>query len=108
MNLNPTDFEAVKGVMKARDKKADEQLYVVEKQPDGTARIIKNISEVIDPEELSLAIIRNNAIAGQQKVTLMPTQGFNSFSYRSFESQNGERQPERNLGGKVIEIVYKK
>ena len=108
VDIVPTDLEAVKKVIKARDKKVGEQLYVIEKQLDGTSKIIRNISEIIDPDELSLAIVKNNAIAGYQKATLMPTKGFNHFGYRSFKDQNGERQTERSLGGKVTEVVYKK
>ena len=107
LDLNPKDFEVVSKVVKARDKKSGEQLYVVEKQPDGTSKIVRNIYEIIDPDELYLAIVKNNGIAGWSKATLIPTEGYNHFGYRSYEYRDGERLTERTLGGKVTEIIYK-
>ena len=101
--LDFVELEAVKATFKPGGKHGSPR--VIEAQPDNSARIITNISEITDPERLALGIIKD----GKEwtlfkKATLVPTKGFNHFDWKS--QPNGAH--ERSIGGKETEIKYKK
>lgn len=106
VQLDEKSLDRLKATFDKR-KSAAEKIYIVERQPDDAAKIIESISEVTDPENLYLGVVRDKQWVELKKATLLPTEGLNHFDWRNFE-ENGESAHERTLGGKVAEIVYKK
>lgn len=82
------------------------KVYVVERQPDDTATIVRSVDQVRNPGMLYLAISRDGKIAENVPATLFPKVGFNVFDTRHFK-QDGTWMTERHLGNKVTKINYK-
>jgi hypothetical protein len=82
-----------------------EKVYVVERQSDGTPKIIRDVREVTLPSNLYLTITRGNQIIKFNGASLEPTVGANVFDTRHYE-ENGRTMTERHLGNKVTEIIY--
>ena len=99
-------LEKVKAIVSKEDTKSGEAIYIVEGQLDNTVRIIGSIQEVMNPENLYLAIVKDGVFVSNQKVSLIPVEGCNSFSVRNFE-ENGEQFTEKAVGGKITEIIYR-
>jgi hypothetical protein len=107
VNLDSIALKKFEETFKAGDKKAIGKTYIMEMQSDGNFKLIQNISEVTNPDELFLVITKNNLRVEQRRATLIPTVGYNHFDWRN-HAQGGENFHERSLGGKVTEIGYKK
>lgn len=83
----------------------DSKVYVVERQPDDSALIVRDVSQVKNPDSLYLAIVKNGHIVKNNKASLQPAVGYNVFDTRHFV-EGGVEKTERHLGNKVTEIVY--
>jgi hypothetical protein len=91
------------------------KLYVTEKLPDGTGKIIRNRTDIEDEERLTLAVINGNQngrfspenVVMVKRATLQPAVGLNTFDTRHFQ-ENGETLTERHLGNKVVALDYEK
>ncbi len=82
------------------------KVYVLERQQDNTPRIIRDITDVKDPERLYLAVFRNGERCSLlKKASLSPIVGYHVFDSRHFE-KDGQWYTERHLGHKVAEIEY--
>jgi len=101
-------FVKYEETFKPGDKNLRGRMYVLEKQPDNSTRVVENITEVINPDELYLVVMRKGKIESHKKATLIPKEGYNHFDWRNFTDKDGEKAHERSLGGKVTKITYKK
>lgn len=81
------------------------KVYVVERQPDDSALVVRDVAQVKDPARLYLTIVKNGQITENKPVSLVPFEGANTFDTRHFE-ENGQMMTERHLGNKVIRIDY--
>ncbi|HVA10750.1 MAG TPA: hypothetical protein VNG32_01110 [Candidatus Dormibacteraeota bacterium] len=82
-----------------------QKIYVVERQPDDSARIVRDIGQVTNPDEIYLAITEDGQIVKNNKASVAPVVGANVFDTRQFR-QDGQTFTERHLGNKVAEIAY--
>lgn len=82
-----------------------EKVYVLERQKDDTAKIVRNRTSITDPEELYLGIVDDGKIKAKRKATLNPTVGYSVFDTRHYE-EDGQWFTERHLGNKVAQIEY--
>lgn len=87
------------------DRDTKVKVYVVERQPDDTAKIVRDVAEVQDPNNIYLAIVKNGQIIKNNRAVLQPTVGYNVFDTRQFQ-KNGQTMTERHLGNKVTEMIY--
>ena len=85
-----------------------ERVYVLERQPDDTPKIIRDIQEVSDPENLYLGIMKEKEIIRLVKASISPVIGTHPFDSRRFKNDQGEWKSERHLGNEVVEIEYAK
>lgn len=81
------------------------KVYVVERQPDDSALIVRDISQVKDPARLYLTVVIGGQIVNNRPVSITPREGADVFDTRHFE-ENGQMMTERHLGNKVVEISY--
>ncbi|MGC1176879.1 MAG: hypothetical protein WA843_02315, partial [Candidatus Saccharimonadales bacterium] len=105
---NPT-FEQEQDILTAYRTKnpvRKTKVYVVERQPDDSSKIIRKASEVQRPEGLYLAIFRDGVMAENMPASLFPQVGANVFDTRHYQ-QDGTWMTERHLGNKVTKINYK-
>lgn len=82
------------------------KVYVVERQPDDSPKIIRRVDQVVKPDALYLAIFRDGAMAENVPASLYPQIGANVFDTRHFQ-QGDVWMTERHLGNKVTDITYK-
>lgn len=92
---------------KPGDKNLRGRIYILEKRPDNSTRIIEDISEVENPDELYLVVMKNGKVESHKKATLIPKEEYNHFDWRNFVDKDGEKAHERSFGGKVTKINYK-
>ena len=83
----------------------DEKVYVVEKQPDNTPRIIRDIQKVNNPDNIYLGIVKGGKLIGANKASLTPVIGYIVFDTRHYQ-ENGKWFTERHLGNRVADIQY--
>lgn len=83
----------------------DKKIYVLERQPDNTPRIVRKLEDVKDPSKLYLGIVQGGQVIGTKEATLIPTIGYQVFDTRHYQ-ENGEWKTERHLGNKVTKIDY--
>jgi hypothetical protein len=82
----------------------DWKVYVVERQKDSDVpKIVRDFSEVKDPDLLYLAVVNGTKYEVFKKASLKPVKGYHVFDTRHYE-QDGEPYTERHLGHKVIDI----
>jgi hypothetical protein len=82
----------------------DSKVYVLERQPDNTPKILRDISEVKDPDRIYLGIIKNGVITTAKEASLQPFLGANVFDTRQYKDARGQTMTERHLGNKVVDI----
>jgi len=81
------------------------KVYVVKRQADDSPKILRDVSQVNNPDRIYLAIVKDNKITQLKKASLRPVKEWNSFDTRQFK-QDGQTMTERHLGNKVIDIEY--
>ena len=81
------------------------KVYVVERQEDDSPKILRDVSQVSNPDRVYLAIVKDNKMTQLKKASLRPVKGWNSFDTRQFK-KDGETNTERHLGNKVVDIEY--
>jgi len=81
------------------------KVYIVEELPNGTPNIIRDISEIHNPEKIYIASLDYNQKrwVRQKKALLRPALGYAPFDTRTFEKDGGF-YTERHLGNKIVEI----
>jgi hypothetical protein len=89
----------------ADDPAKKRKVYVVEKQPDGTPRILRDIAQITNPDEVYLTAMRNGLVIGATKASIQPEVGAHVFDTRQYED-DGKTYTERHLGNKVVKINY--
>lgn len=82
------------------------KVFVGELQPNGDYRIINDVKEVNQPDQLIIATFKGDRIARSKPASLFPSIGSYVFDSRQFED-DGRIRTERHLGHKVTEIRYK-
>jgi len=80
------------------------KIYVIERGEDNQPKVIRNFSDVENPDNLYLGLFKDGKMVGSKKATLKPTMGNTVFDTRHFQDESGEWQTERHLGHKVIDI----
>ncbi|MGH7157240.1 MAG: hypothetical protein ACREGG_03985 [Candidatus Saccharimonadales bacterium] len=90
---------------RSEDRDGKTKVYVVERQPDDSARIVRDVTEVKDPDRVYLTIVKDGQIVKNNKAFLQPVVGYSVFDTRHFQ-ENGQPMTERHLGNKVTEIIY--
>ena len=98
------DDRECKVLLKAID--SDKTVYVMERGFDDTAQIIRNFSDVMNPERLYVAIVQDGKIISSKEATLKPTIGYTIFDTRHFQ-KDGQWKTARHLGHKVVELIDK-
>ena len=83
----------------------NKRIFVLERQMDDSAKIIRKREDVKYPEKLYLGIVENGVSIFNKKATLTPTIGYQVFDTRCYE-KNGLWKTERHLGHKVTKINY--
>ena len=82
------------------------KVYVLEVEQKGKPpRIIRDVSEIKDPEKISLGVLKNGSWSLLKKASTTPTVGWNVFDHKHYQ-KNGEWLSDRHLGNKVTEINY--
>lgn len=106
-DLSPEDEDAYLRAYQMPEDTPERQakIYVVERQPDDTGQIIRDISDVTSPDNIYLSIIKKGQIVKSNKAQLQPFVGGNVFDTRQYE-ENGHPMTERHIGNKVMEIMY--
>lgn len=87
----------------AKNPDLKRKIYIVEKQKNGEPRVVRKFSEVVDPQNLYLAMIKDSKMLKSKKATLKPTLNYTTFDTHHFYDGK-EWKTERHLGHKVIEI----
>ncbi len=86
------------------------RLYIIERQPDNTSRIVRNMDEIADASRLYMATIREengqSVIVLNLHCSLTPTVGWNEYDATHFKDASGQTVHERHLGNQVAEIEY--
>jgi hypothetical protein len=104
VDLSPDEEEEfLNAYLNNRETKS--QVYIVERQADDSAKILRDVSQVTNPDRVYLVIVQNNKIIKDKKASLRPVIGWSPFDTRQFQ-RNGETFTERHLGNKVVEIIY--
>jgi len=83
------------------------KVYVVEKMTDNSPKIIRDVSEVSDKNNLYLAIMVDGKITKLKKASNKPVEGYNTFDARWYQDKKGQTMADRHLGNKVKKINYK-
>jgi hypothetical protein len=106
VHLNPEAEQRYLDALHAHtdDPAKKKKVYVVEPLPDGSPRIVRHISDAIDPNNLYLAALQNGQVVGSTKASIEPEIGAHVFDTRHYE-ENGQWFTERHLGHPVVEIV---
>lgn len=105
VRLTAEDEEAYIAAYRSKQRRdPDERVYVLERQPDDSAQIIRDIAEVSDPQNLYLGIVKKEDVLRLVKASLIPTIGDHPFDTRRFQNEQGEWKTERHLGNEVVEI----
>lgn len=80
-------------------------VYVVEELSNGEPHIIKDISEVQDPEKIYIASLNidKKRWVRKKKASLKPIIGYTPFDTRTYE-KNGKISSDVHLGHKIVEI----
>jgi hypothetical protein len=81
------------------------KVYVLERQPDDSAKIVRDVAQVTNPESVYLGIVENGQIVKTNHASLEPIVGSSVFDTKQFK-QAGQTFTERHLGNKVTEIAY--
>lgn len=79
------------------------KVYVVEELSDGTPKIIRDISEINNKENIYLASIKDGRWIRKKRASVAPKEGHSVFDARQFK-KDGQTYTERHLGNKVVEI----
>lgn len=79
------------------------KVYVVEELPNGTPKIIRNISEIDNKENIYLASIKDGRWIRKKRASVAPKEGYSVFDTRQFK-KDGQTYTERHLGNKVVEV----
>ena len=82
------------------------KIEVVEQQPDGSTRVVDDIQEVTNPNQLQVATFRGERVIKSKPASLFPKVGSYAYDSRRFE-EDGVTKTERHLGHKVSSIQYK-
>jgi hypothetical protein len=82
------------------------KIEVVEQQPDGSLKVVKNTQEITDPEQLQVVTFRGDRVIKSKPASLFPKIGLYVYDSRRFE-EDGVTKTERHLGHKVSSILYK-
>jgi hypothetical protein len=87
--------------------KEDEKLkvYVLERQPDNTPKIIRDVKEIKTPDQIYLGIIADGKVITTTKASVTPSVGYQPFDSRHYQ-ENGEWFTQRHIGNKITEIEY--
>ena len=81
------------------------KVYVVERQENDSAKIIRQLTDIEKRDKLYLAIYKDGGMKFGVPATLTPTPGFNVFDTRHYE-KDGQGYTERHLGNKVTEVEF--
>lgn len=84
----------------------DDKIYIVERQKDNSTKIIRDISQIKNAEEIYLIIANKGEILQTKKASLKPIKGWNVFDTRHY-TKNNKEYTERHLGNKVVDIKEK-
>lgn len=106
VDLTPDeDQEFLHAYHHVREEDKDSKVYVLERQPDDTPKILRDISEAQNPDRIYLGIIKNGVVTSSKKASVKPVIGYQVFDTRQFR-KNGQTITERHLGNKVVDIQY--
>jgi len=105
-NLNPDEEqEFLKSNHHPDTEKQVDKIYVLERQPDGTPKILRDIAEVSDQSSVFLGILKGDQWGLIKPASIKPVMGYNAFDMRSYQ-EDGKTMTERHLGNKVASIEY--
>ncbi len=85
---------------------SDRTVYIVEKRPDSSAKIVRDISEVEDRRRLGLVVTRGGKPILLLPASIFPILGHHVFDMRHYE-KGDEEMTERHLGHTVSKINYR-
>jgi hypothetical protein len=84
----------------------ERKVYILEKQEDGTPKIIRSITDVANAGKIYLAAIEDNKrYLVLQPANLKPQVGLQVYDTRFYKDEKGNEYSERHLGNKVAEII---
>lgn len=106
VDLSLDQQQDVLSAYRTRDLTQKTKVYVVERQEDDSAKIIRNKEELKNPSDLYLAIFKDGVMAENMPASLFPKIGSNVFDTRHFKDGR-QWMTERHLGNKVTKINYK-
>ncbi len=88
-----------------RKEDKNSKIYILERQPDNTPKILRDISEVQYQDRIYLSIVKNGVATSIKKASVKPVIGHHVFDTRQYH-ENGQTMTERHLGNKVVDIQY--
>ncbi|HSI20455.1 MAG TPA: hypothetical protein VLA04_01930 [Verrucomicrobiae bacterium] len=83
-----------------------EKVYVAERNPDNTPRIIRDIADIHDEKDLYLVIMKDGRVTRSFPASSRPQAGYNTFDMRSYDDKDQGRMTERHLGNEVVALKY--
>jgi hypothetical protein len=102
-DMSPRDVGSVAMTYLLRGTKRRRSIEVTEQLPDGTAKIVSDISEVTNPDQLRITTFRRGRILRSKAASLYPRIGAHVYDSRRYDD-NGVTKTERHLGHKVTSI----
>ena len=82
------------------------KVYAVERLPDDSYRILRDVSGIGDPNRVYLGVFKDGKMLGANPAFLHPVVGYNVFDTRHYQ-EDSKWLTERHLGNRVTEITYK-
>ncbi len=80
--------------------------HVLEVEEEGKSpRIIRDISEVKDPNKVAVGVIKDGSYRLFKKASVTPVVGWCPFEYRRFE-EDGQWFSSRHVGNRVTNVEY--
>ncbi len=106
VDVGINDARTVAAAYLLRSSTEKTRIELVEQQPDGSTKVITDIQEVTNPDQLRVVTFRGERVVKSKPASLFPKLGTYVFDSRRFE-ENGVTKTERHLGHKVSSIEYK-
>jgi len=106
-DFGPRDIGTAAVAYLSKSSVKSAQIFVAERQSDGDCKIINDIKDVSQPDQLVIATFRGEHMVRSKPASLIPRVGAYVYDSRQFE-EDGRTRTERHLGHKVSEIRYKK
>lgn len=106
LDINQEQEQRILNVIYRPPGTKGEGVFVVERQPDDSAKIITDRSQVKYPDKLCFGLVKDGKWTMFIPTTLTPTIGYQVYDMGQFVEKDGQAKYAQHLGNPVVKIEY--